>query len=907
MWGKKLLTMAVEKKYVETPLMKQYYQIKAVHPDAILLFRVGDFYETFGDDAIKASSILGITLTKRANGAASSVELAGFPFHAVDVYLPKLVRAGERVAICEQLEDPKTVKGLVKRGVIELVTPGVVLGDNILPNKENSFLASIYFGAKSTGVSFLDISTGEYFLAEGDDRYIDKLLSNLQPKEIIYQRGCEDRFEAAFGNKHYTYRLEEWVFSSDINYDKLCKQFGTKSLKGFGVESLKAGIAAAGAILYYLEFTEHREISHITSISRIDKESFVWIDKYTIRNLELFSSNASQQKSGFADVIDRTLTSMGGRLLKRWIAMPLVDVERINHRLDVVEILTKESELAATLRDHISSIGDLERLSSRIAAGRILPRELVQLKSSLVAVENLKALLESTDEERLHEIASTIDPAKAVRERLEREIYPDPANNQIQKGGVIADGVSAELDDLRRIALHGKDVLQQIQQRESEATGIPLKISYNNVFGYYIEVRNTHKDKVPASWIRKQTLTSAERYITEELKEYEEKILGAQDRILAIEQEIYAALVQYIGGHLKTILRDAAAIARLDCLQSFARIACEYRYVRPTLDEGKVIDIRDGRHPVIESMLPVGEEYIPNDVLLNDDDQQIMMITGPNMSGKSALLRQTALIILMAQMGSFVPASRAHIGIVDKIFTRVGASDNISQGESTFMVEMLESASILNNLSDRSLILLDEIGRGTSTYDGISIAWAMVEYIHNYPTAHAKTLFATHYHELNEMEQLFGRIKNYHVSVREVDNTIVFLRKLSRGGTEHSFGIHVARMAGMPQSIVKRATEILSNLETVYGNNDVATQCSSEEAAPVTSPAALRTRSRKRQPSAKQVADIAQQGSMQLSMFQLDDPVLIQIRDQIKGLDINSLTPIEALNKLNEIKKITGL
>ena len=899
--------MAIEKKYVETPLMKQYYQIKAVHPDAILLFRVGDFYETFGDDAIKASSILGITLTKRANGAASSVELAGFPFHAVDAYLPKLVRAGERVAICEQLEDPKTVKGLVKRGVIELVTPGVVLGDNILPNKENSFLASIYFGAKSTGVSFLDISTGEYFLAEGDDRYIDKLLSNLQPKEIIYQRGCEDRFEAAFGNKHYTYRLEEWVFSSDINYDKLCKQFGTKSLKGFGVESLKAGIAAAGAILYYLEFTEHREISHITSISRIDKESFVWIDKYTIRNLELFSSNASQQKSGFADVIDRTLTSMGGRLLKRWIAMPLVDVERINRRQDVVEILTKDNDLAAALRDHISSIGDLERLSSRIAAGRILPRELVQLKSSLVAVENLKALLESTDEERLHEIASTIDPAKAVRERLEREIYPDPANNQIQKGGVIADGVSAELDDLRRIALHGKDVLLQIQQRESEATGIPLKISYNNVFGYYIEVRNTHKDKVPASWIRKQTLTSAERYITEELKEYEEKILGAQDRILAIEQEIYAALVQYIGGHLKTILRDAAAIARLDCLQSFARIACEHRYVRPTLDEGKVIDIRDGRHPVIESLLPVGEEYIPNDVLLNDDDQQIMMITGPNMSGKSALLRQTALIILMAQMGSFVPASKAHIGIVDKIFTRVGASDNISQGESTFMVEMLESASILNNLSDRSLILLDEIGRGTSTYDGISIAWAMVEYIHNYPTAHAKTLFATHYHELNEMEQLFGRIKNYHVSVREVDNTIVFLRKLSRGGTEHSFGIHVARMAGMPQSIVKRATEILGNLESVYGNNEVGSQLSAEESAPVTSPAALRTRSRKRQPSAKQVADIAQQGSMQLSMFQLDDPVLIQIRDQIKGLDINSLTPIEALNKLNEIKKITGL
>ena len=887
--------MAAEKKYVETPLMKQYYQIKAVHPDAILLFRVGDFYETFGEDAIKASSILGITLTRRANGAASFVELAGFPFHAVDVYLPKLVRAGERVANCEQLEDPKTVKGLVKRGVIELVTPGVVLGDNILPNKENSFLASVFFGPKHTGVAFLDISTGEFYMAQGDDRYVDKLISNLSPKEVLYQRGYEDRFQASFGNRLYTYRLDDWIFSSELNYDKLCKQFGTKSLKGFGVDGLQEGIAAAGAILYYLEFTEHREISHITSISRIDQNEFVWIDKFTIRNLELFSSNGSQGKSGFADVIDRTLTSMGGRLLKRWIAMPLVDVERIRRRQDVVEIFTKDADLAEALREQISAIGDLERISSRIAAGRILPRELVQLKNSLTAVEMLKALLESTDHERLHEIASTIDPITELRDKLAREIYPDPANNQIQKGGIIADGVSAELDDLRRIAMHGKDVLQQILQRESEATGIPsLKISYNNVFGYYIEERNTHKDKVPESWIRKRTLTAAERYITEELKEYEEKILGAQDRILVIELEIYNALVQSAATHLKSILRDAATIARIDCLQSFARMACECRYVRPVLDEGKKIDIREGRHPVIERLLPVGEEYIPNDVLLNDSDQQIMMITGPNMSGKSALLRQTALIILMAQMGSFVPAKSAHIGIVDKIFTRVGASDNISQGESTFMVEMLESASILNNLSDRSLILLDEIGRGTSTYDGISIAWAMVEYIHNYPSAHAKTLFATHYHELNEMEQLFERIKNYHVSVREVDNTIVFLRKLARGGTEHSFGIHVARMAGMPQTIVKRANEILSNLETVYGDNDVAA------GTPV-------RQRKKRQPSAKQVADVAGQGSMQLSMFQLDDPVLVQVRDQIKGLDINSLTPIEALNKLNEIKKLTGL
>ncbi|MBR5334437.1 MAG: DNA mismatch repair protein MutS [Alistipes sp.] len=896
--------MAIEKKYVETPLMKQYYQIKAVHPDAILLFRVGDFYETFGDDAIKASSILGITLTKRANGSASSVELAGFPHHAVDAYLPKLVRAGERVAICEQLEDPKLVKGLVKRGVIELVTPGVVLGDNILPNKENSFLASIYFGRNHTGVAFLDISTGEFFMAQGDDRYIDKLMASLQPKEVLYQRGMEDRFETSFGGKHYTYRLDEWIFSSDLNYDKLCKQFGTQSLKGFGVEGMTEGIAAAGAILYYLEFTEHREISHIASISRIDQSDYVWIDKFSIRNLELFSSSSGEAKTGFADVIDRTLTSMGGRMLKRWVAMPLLDVKRIEQRQDVVEVIATDADLAAALREQVAAIGDLERLSSRIAAGRILPRELVQLKNSLTAVEMLKALLESTDKKCLHDIAQQIDPLTQVRDRLARDIYPDPANNQIQKGGVIADGVSAELDDLRRIALHGKDVLQQIQQRESELTGIPsLKISYNNVFGYYIEVRNTHKDKVPENWIRKQTLTAAERYITEELKEYEEKILGAQDRILQIEQEIYLQIVADISKHLRTILQDGAIIARIDCLQSFARMACECRYVRPTLDEGKVIDIRAGRHPVIERLMGVGEEYIPNDILLNGSDQQIMMITGPNMSGKSALLRQTALIILMAQMGSFVPADKAHIGIVDKIFTRVGASDNISQGESTFMVEMLESASILNNLSDRSLILLDEIGRGTSTYDGISIAWAMVEYIHNYPTARAKTMFATHYHELNEMEQLFDRIKNYHVSVREVDNTIVFLRKLARGGTEHSFGIHVARMAGMPSSIVSRATEILSNLEAVYGNNDIADKESEKEAVTPVAP----SRRKKRQPSARQVADVAQQGNMQLQMFQLDDPVLIQVRDQIKGLDINSLTPLEALNKLNEIKKITGL
>lgn len=888
--------MAIEKKYVETPLMKQYYAVKAVHPDAILLFRVGDFYETFGDDAIKASGILGITLTRRANGAATFVELAGFPYHAIDTYLPKLVRAGERVAICEQLEDPKQVKGLVKRGVIELVTPGVVLGDNILANKENTYLAAVYFGRKNTGVAFLDISTGEFYAAEGSDAYIDKLISNLAPKEIIYQRGYEDRFSDAFGSRHYTYRLDEWAFSESVNRDKLCKQFGTQSLKGFGIEQFSSGISAAGAILYYLEFTEHKNTAHISSISRIDQEDYVWVDKFTIRNLELFSSNGSREKCAFADVVDRTLTPMGGRLLKRWIALPIKEIDRINERLDVVQRFYDEPDLAESVAEQISQVGDLERIASRIAAARVTPREIVQLKNSLSAIELLKALLESTDDERLHALAGQIDLLAEVRERIAREVYPDPQNNQIQRGGIIADGVDAELDDLRRIALHGKDFLNRIQQRESEATGIPLKISYNNVFGYYIEVRNTHKDKVPESWIRKQTLANAERYITEELKEYEEKILGAEEKMLLIEQRIYAELIGFITHSLGALQRDAAVVARIDCLQSFARIARERNYVRPKLDDGTRIEIRQGRHPVIETLMPVGEEYIPNDLLLDDKEQQIVMITGPNMSGKSALLRQTALIILMAQMGSFVPAKAAHIGVVDKIFTRVGASDNISQGESTFMVEMLESASILNNVSDRSIVLLDEIGRGTSTYDGISIAWAMVEYLHNHPTARAKTLFATHYHELNEMEQMCPRVKNYHVSVKEVDKTIVFLRKLERGGTEHSFGIHVARMAGMPASVVARAEEILKNLELVYGNNEIV---------PSKSP---RRRDRKAFPGVREAAEAGDQTrGMQLSMFQLDDPVLVQIRDQIKGLDINALTPIEALNKLNEIKKITGL
>ena len=887
----------IDKKYVETPLMKQYYAIKAVHPDAILLFRVGDFYETFGDDAIKASGILGITLTRRANGAATYVELAGFPYHAIDTYLPKLVRAGERVAICEQLEDPKLVKGLVKRGVIELVTPGIVLGDNILANKENNFIASVYFGRQITGVAFLDISTGEFYVAEGSDSYVDKLISNLQPKEVVYQRGYEDRFSGSFGSKLYTYRLDEWVFSEEVNREKLCKQFGTKSLKGFGVEQFTSGISAAGAILYYLEFTEHRETGHIASIARIDQDDYVWVDKFTIRNLELFSSNGAREKCSFAEVIDRTLTPMGGRLLKRWIAMPIKDPVRINERLDVVERFIKDADLADVIREQVALVGDLERIAGRIAAQRVTPRELVQLKNSLGAIDTLKAALESTDDDRLHALAGQIDPLAEVRERIAREIYPDPQNNQIQKGGVIADGVDPELDDLRRIALHGKDYLSRIQQRESEATGIPsLKISYNNVFGYYIEVRNAHKEKVPATWIRKQTLANAERYITEELKEYEEKILGAEEKMLVLEQRIYAEIMAFICGSLAPMLRDAAVVARIDCLQSFARLACERRYVRPVLDDGKRIDIRQGRHPVIETLMPVGEEYIPNDVMLDDKQQQIMMITGPNMSGKSALLRQTALIILMAQMGCYVPAKSAHIGVVDKIFTRVGASDNISQGESTFMVEMLESASILNNISDRSIVLLDEIGRGTSTYDAISISWAMVEYLHNHPTAHAKTLFATHYHELNEMEQMCPRVKNYHVSVKEIGNQIVFLRKLERGGTEHSFGIHVARMAGMPMSVVSRADEILRNLELVYGNNEIVPSRS------------LKERGRKSAAQAvKEAAESAGPQNMQLSMFQLDDPVLVQIRDQIKGLDINSLTPIEALNKLNEIKKITGI
>ena len=902
---------AKDRKYVETPLMKQYYSIKAVHGDAVLLFRVGDFYETFGEDAVRASRILGITLTRRANGAASYVELAGFPYHALDTYLPKLVRAGERVAVCEQLEDPKLVKGIVKRGVIELVTPGVVLSDNVLVNKENTFLASVHFGKKTTGVAFLDLSTGEFYVAEGRDDYVDKLLSNLAPKEIIYQRGWEELFTRAFGTRNYTYKLDEWVFAEDINREKLCKQFGTASLKGYGIDSMTSGISAAGAILYYLDFTEHKNVGHITGISRIDENAYVWIDRFTIRNLELFSSNSLRERCGFADVIDRTVTPMGGRLLKQWIALPIKDVARLNRRLDVVERFRGDDGLREEVGGILERITDLERLSSRIATQRITPREMVQLKLSLGAVADLRRVLLASDDAALASLAEGLDLCEEQRERIEKELFPDPQNNQIQKGGIIADGVDLELDDLRRIACHGKDVIAEIQRRESEATGIPsLKVSFNNVFGYYIEVRNTHKDKVPADWIRKQTLTSAERYITQELKEYEEKILGAEEKMLAIEQRIYAGLVEFLSRSIAAFQRDAAVVARADCLRSFAVMAAERGYCRPELSEDKVIDIRDGRHPVIETLMDVGQQYIPNDVYLDDTSQQIMMITGPNMAGKSALLRQTALIVLMAQMGSFVPASSAHIGVVDKIFTRVGASDNISQGESTFMVEMLESASIMNNLSDRSLILLDEIGRGTSTYDGMSIAWAMVEYIHNHPAARAKTMFATHYHELNELEELLPRVKNYNVSVKEVNRTILFLRKLVRGGTEHSFGIHVAKMAGMPVKVIERAEAILASLE---GAGRAAAGAGEETGSDVREEAAVpagvravakpsgRGKGRKTSGAEEHLPGV------QLSMFQLEDPVLVQIRDQIRGLDIDSLTPIQALNMLNDIKRITGL
>lgn len=859
--------------------MKQYYAIKDQHPDAVLLFRVGDFYETFGEDAIKAAEILGITLTKRANGAASFVELAGFPHHALDTYLPKLVRAGQRVAICEQLEDPKMTKKIVKRGITELVTPGVSINDNILEHRENNFLASVHFDKKMAGVAFLDISTGEFLTAEGSFEYVDKLLNSFKPKEVLFQRGKGNDFIALFGGKFYTYTMEDWVYTEDAAVDRLLRHFETKSLKGFGVQELKYGVLAAGAILHYLDLTQHHHIQHITSLSRIEEDKYVWLDRFTIRNLELFGVINEGAKT-LSQVLDKTISPMGSRMLKRWIALPLKEIAAINDRLSVVEYFTKKQTEKEELSEQIRQIGDLERIISKVAVGRINPREVVQLRHALRAIEPIKNYTTGVAQEVINRMGEQLNPCSSIRERMEREITNDPPV-LINRGNVIQQGVSEELDELRKIAYSGKDYLAQMQERESKRTGIPsLKIAFNNVFGYYIEVRNTHKDKVPEDWVRKQTLVSAERYITEELKEYESKILGAEEKILALEARLFNELVVALSEYIQSIQLNAVVIARLDCLLSFATSALEFGYNKPEINDSTKIEIKDGRHPVIEQQLPIGEEYISNDVLLNQDDQQIIIITGPNMAGKSALLRQTALIVLMAQMGSFVPARKAGIGYVDKIFTRVGASDNISLGESTFMVEMNEAASILNNLSDRSLILLDELGRGTSTYDGISIAWSIVEYIHEQPKAKAKTLFATHYHELNEMEKSFGRVKNFNVTVKEVGNKVIFLRKLVRGGSNHSFGIHVAKMAGMPPSVVKRADEILAQLEEANRKDGLA----------------------------KPLDGMAEhREGFQMSFFQLDDPVLKQIRDEIKHLDIDNLTPIEALNKLNGIKKLSGL
>ena len=867
--------MSDPQKYVETPLMKQYYNIKTKHPDAILLFRVGDFYETFGEDAIRTSEILGITLTRRANGSASFVELAGFPYHALDTYLPRLVRAGQRVAICEQLEDPKLTKKIVKRGIIEMVTPGVLLNENVLNHKENNFLAAVHIDKKIAGVAFLDISTGEFLTSEGTIEYIDQMLNNFQPKEVLFEKGKKDLFLDYFGPKFYTFKLDDWIFTQEAANDRLLKQFETNSLKGFGVQNLNFGIIAAGAILYYLDITQHEQLGHITSLARIEENRYVWLDKFTIKNLELFHSPYEGAKT-LIDVMDKTISPMGGRLLKRWISLPLKDIQPVNERLDVVQYFVENITIKDEIAGLIRQIGDLERLISKVAVNRINPREVVQLKRALKAIEPLKVLCENSGCLPLTQIAEQMNPCKSIADKIDKELNNDPPV-QLNKGNAIASGISEELDELRKILYNGKEYLADLQARESERTGITsLKVSFNNVFGYYIEVRNTHKDKVPPEWIRKQTLVSAERYITEELKEYESKILGAEEKIIALETKLFTDLVLAILEFIPPIQLDSSLIARLDCMQSFAVIALENDYVRPVLNDSRTLEVSEGRHPVIEKQLPVGESYVPNDMILDTEDQQIIILTGPNMSGKSALLRQTALIVLMAQTGCFVPAKAANIGMVDKIFTRVGASDNISLGESTFMVEMNETASILNNLSDRSLVLLDEIGRGTSTYDGISIAWAMVEYLHE-NKLRAKTLFATHYHELNEMENSFSRIKNYNVSIKELNNKVIFLRKLKRGGSEHSFGIHVARMAGMPRSVVARADEILKELEQGHDKKELA----------------------------KPIADIAgHREGMQLSIFQLDDPVLKQIRDEILEIDIDNLTPVEALNKLYNIKKL---
>ena len=867
-----------EKDIALTPMMKQFAEFKAKHPDAILLFRCGDFYETYSTDAVIASEILGITLTKRSNGkgAVASLEMAGFPFHALDTYLPKLIRAGRRVAICDQLEDPKLAKKLVKRGITELVTPGVSINDNVLNYKENNFLAAVHFGKGLCGVAFLDISTGEFLTAEGSLDYVDKLLINFSPKEVLFERGMRRRFEEAFGTKYLVYELDDWVFTEEFAMERLTKHFETKNLKGFGISHLRNGIVASGAVLHYLAVTLHTQISHIRTLSRIEEERYVRLDKFTIRSLELLDS-MHEGGSSLLSVIDRTKTAMGARLLKRWMVFPLKDVKPINERLDVVEYYFREPEFRDTIEEQLHMIGDLERIISKVAAGRVSPRELVQLKIALQAVEPIKMACEGASNAVLREIGARLDCCAEIRDRIAREIVPEPPL-LLNKGGVVADGVREALDELRAISYNGKDYLLQIQQRESERTAIPsLKIAFNNVFGYYIEVRNTYKDNVPAEWIRKQTLVNAERYITQELKEYEEKILGAEEKIMALETEIFNNLVCDLAAYIPAIQADAMQLARLDVLLSFAEVSRACKYIRPVVSEENILDIKKGRHPVIERQLPVGEEYIPNDLFLDTEKQQIIIVTGPNMAGKSALLRQTALITLLAQIGCFVPAESAHVGLVDKIFTRVGASDNISAGESTFMVEMTEAANILNNLSGRSLVLFDELGRGTSTYDGMSIAWAIVEFIHEYSRGRARTLFATHYHELNEMEKSFPRIRNFNVSVHEKDGRVIFLRKLMPGGSEHSFGIHVAKLAGMPKSIVGRSEQILSQLEASSGKGEIKSV-------------------------ATEIADTRE--GMQLNFFQLDDPVLSQIRDEILNIDVNNLTPLEALNKLNDIKKI---
>lgn len=863
---------------VLTPMMKQFLDLKAKHPDAVMLFRCGDFYETYSTDAIVAAEILGITLTKRANGKGKSIEMAGFPHHALDTYLPKLVRAGKRVAICDQLEDPKLTKKLVKRGITELVTPGVSINDNILNYRENNFLAAVHFGKGSCGVSFLDISTGEFLTAEGPFDYVDKLLNNFAPKEVLFERGKRLMFEGNFGSKFFIFELDDWVFTETTAREKLLKHFEVKNLKGFGVDHLKNGIIASGAILQYLIMTQHTQIGHVTSLARIEEDKYVRLDKFTVRSLELMGS-MNDGGSSLLNVIDKTISPMGARLLKRWLLFPLKDVQPINGRLDVVEYFFRQPDFKELIEEQMHLIGDLERIISKVAVGRVSPREVVALKVALQAIEPIKEACMGADNASLNHIGEQLNICQSIRDRIDKEIDNDPPL-LLNKGGVIKSGVNVELDELRQIAYSGKDYLLRIQQRESELTGIPsLKIGYNNVFGYYIEVRNVHKDKVPQEWIRKQTLVNAERYITQELKEYEEKILGAEDKISILETQLYTELVQALNKFIPAIQVNANQIARLDCLLSFATAARANNYIRPIIMDDDLLDIRQGRHPVIEKQLPIGEKYIANDVMLDSDTQQIIIITGPNMAGKSALLRQTALITLLAQIGSFVPAESAHIGLVDKIFTRVGASDNISVGESTFMVEMNEASDILNNLSSRSLVLFDELGRGTSTYDGISIAWAIVEHIHEHPKAKARTLFATHYHELNEMEKSFKRIKNYNVSVKEVENKVIFLRKLERGGSEHSFGIHVAKLAGMPKSIVKRSDEILHQLEAENRQTGMVNGKTITEGA-------------------------SSAGGMQLSFFQLDDPILCQIRDEILNLDVNNLTPLEALNKLSDIKKI---